>query len=61
VANSRWCNDVFGQQISNVTGSLPSDEVAPAQELDGMQDLWTTAKELLVDLDNEGEVRSMLV
>jgi tetratricopeptide (TPR) repeat protein len=61
VANSRWCNDVFGQQISNVTASLPSDVIANAQELDGMQDLWTTAKELLVDLDNEGEVRSMLV
>jgi predicted ATPase len=61
VANSRWCQDVFGQQISNVTASLPSDEVAAAQELDGMQDLWTTAKELLVDLDNEGEVRSKLV
>ncbi len=45
VANSCWCEDVFGRHISNLAGALPSDVVTAAQERGKTRDLWATAEE----------------
>ncbi|MCK4897462.1 MAG: tetratricopeptide repeat protein, partial [Anaerolineales bacterium] len=50
VANSCWCDDAFGQHISNVAGTLPYDVVTAAQERGKTRDFWATAKELLAEI-----------
>jgi tetratricopeptide (TPR) repeat protein len=50
-ANSRWCEDVAGQHIAAVAATLPPDVVAAAQERGRARDLWTTVRELLVELE----------
>ncbi len=51
VANSRWFEDVAGKHIAAVAATLPPDVVAAAQERGRARDLWTTAAELLVELE----------
>jgi hypothetical protein len=51
VANSCWCDDVFGRHISSVAGTLPSDVVTAAQERVETRDFWATAKELLAEME----------
>jgi len=47
VANSRWCEDVFGRHIKAVAATLPSDVVAAAQARGRSSDLWAAAKALI--------------
>jgi predicted ATPase/DNA-binding SARP family transcriptional activator len=50
VANSRWFEDVVGQQIADVAAALPAARVAVLQELGQARDLKATAAELLAEL-----------
>jgi tetratricopeptide (TPR) repeat protein len=52
VANSRWFEDVAGRHVAAAAAGLPLDVVAAAQERGWVRDLWTTIKELLVDLES---------
>jgi predicted ATPase len=51
VANSRWFEDVFGQQIATAAGALPPQAILAAQERGRMRDLWATVEELLTELE----------
>ena len=51
VANSRWYEDVAGRQIAAVAKTLPPEVVTAAEERGQSRDLWATAEELLVTLD----------
>jgi predicted ATPase/DNA-binding SARP family transcriptional activator len=44
VANSRWCQDLFGRHIDKVAATLPPDAVAAAQMRGHSQDLWAAAR-----------------
>ncbi len=50
VANSRWCEDVFGRHIKAVAATLPSDVAAAAQARGQSRDLWAAAKALLAEI-----------
>ena len=50
VANSRWCQDVFGRRIKAVAATLPSDVVAAAQARGQSRDLWAAAKALSAEI-----------
>ncbi|MFQ5854241.1 MAG: BTAD domain-containing putative transcriptional regulator [Anaerolineae bacterium] len=47
VADSRWCNDVFGQHISNVATALPPEAATAAQGREQARDLWAAAKAVI--------------
>jgi hypothetical protein len=49
VANSRWFEDVAGQQIAAAAETLAPDVVAAARERGQAGDLWATAEELLAE------------
>jgi len=51
VVNSRWMEDMFGQQISAVAAILPPEVVATAQKRGQTRDLWLTAVELLAEME----------
>ena len=51
VANSRWFQDVVGCQMTAVAEILPPKMVAEAQTRGQERDLWTTARELLAELE----------
>ena len=51
VAHSRWFEDVAGRHIDAVAKTLPPEVVVAAQERGQGRDLWTTAKELLAELE----------
>jgi hypothetical protein len=55
VANSRWFEDVAGREIAALAESLPPDVVAAAQERGRGRDLWATVRELLIELEGEGD------
>lgn len=55
VANSRWFEDVFGQQIATIAEALPPKAISAAQERGRARDLWATAKELLTELETQKE------
>jgi hypothetical protein len=50
VGNSRWFEDIAGQEIAKVAESLPAEVVTAAQERGRARDLWETASELLTEL-----------
>jgi predicted ATPase/DNA-binding SARP family transcriptional activator len=52
VANSRWFEDVAGKHIAAVAATLRPEVVAAAQEQGKARDLWATAAELLVELED---------
>jgi tetratricopeptide (TPR) repeat protein len=54
VSSSRWFEDVAGKHIAAVAAGLPSDLVAAAQERGRARDLEATVRELLVELEQEG-------
>jgi tetratricopeptide (TPR) repeat protein len=49
-ANSRWLEDIAGQQMATVTATLPPDVALAAQERGRSRDLETTAIELFLEL-----------
>jgi tetratricopeptide (TPR) repeat protein len=53
VTNSRWFEDIAGQQIAAVAETLPPEAVATAQERGCARDLWATADELLAELSGD--------
>ena len=54
VANSKWFDDIAGDEIGAVAAGLPA-EVAEAAKARGRGlDLWETAAELLVELEELG-------
>jgi tetratricopeptide (TPR) repeat protein len=53
VANSRWFEDVAGNEIAALAESLPPDVAAAAQERGRACDLWATVEKLLVELEGE--------
>jgi tetratricopeptide (TPR) repeat protein len=53
VANSRWYEDVFGQQMAAVEETLPPDVVAAARDRGRARDPDATAAELLADFSAE--------
>jgi DNA-binding SARP family transcriptional activator/predicted ATPase len=52
VANSRWFEDVVGQQIARAAATLPPEVAARARERGQTGDLETTVAALLVELDD---------
>jgi hypothetical protein len=50
VANSRWFEDVVGQQIRTMAASLPAEAVESAQEQGRLQNWDAMAAELLSEL-----------
>ena len=50
VANSRWFEDVAGQQLQTMTASLPAEVLDSAQERGRLQDWGVMAAELLSEL-----------
>lgn len=55
VANSRWFEDVAGEQVAAAAEALPADVVQAAQERGRARDLEATVRELLLEL---GEANS---
>jgi tetratricopeptide (TPR) repeat protein len=51
VANSRWFEDVAGKHVA-AAEALPPEVVVAAQERGRARDPWTTAEELLIELEN---------
>jgi tetratricopeptide (TPR) repeat protein len=47
VANSKWFEDVFGNEIEGITANLAPDNVQAAQERAQSLDVWETAQKLL--------------
>jgi tetratricopeptide (TPR) repeat protein len=53
VANSRWFETIVGRQITAAAATLPVEVVASAQERGRAREVWSTAKELLAELNSE--------
>ena len=51
VGNSRWFEDIAGQEIVAAAESLPPELVAAAQERGQARDIWETAAELLNEFE----------
>jgi tetratricopeptide (TPR) repeat protein len=51
VTNSHWCRHVFERQISTIASTLPPEVVTVVQERGKSRNMWSTAKELLTQLD----------
>lgn len=51
VANSRWCVDVAGRELSVIAATLPEDTLNDAQARGQAGDLWTTVAALLAELE----------
>jgi tetratricopeptide (TPR) repeat protein len=51
VANSRWFEDLIGQQIKTMTASLPAETIETAQEKGRSQDWDAMAAEILNELE----------
>ena len=51
IANSRWCQDVFGKPMAAAAASLPPEVVAAAQARGRALDLRATAEELAAELE----------
>jgi hypothetical protein len=51
VANSRWCEDVAGHELSAIAERLPAEIVAAARARGRARDLWSTVAALLDELD----------
>jgi len=54
VSNSRWFADVVGQPVETAAVTLSPEAVVAAQKRGRERDLWKTAAELLVELQ-EGD------
>lgn len=52
VANSCWFEDVIGRHITAAAATLSPQAVATAQEQGRGRDLWETAAELMVELED---------
>lgn len=52
LATSRWADDVFGRHITAIAATSPPEVVIAAQERGKALDLWTTAEELLVEMED---------
>jgi len=50
VANSKWFEDVFGQQITTLSAALPQEKRQAAQEKAQTLEVWQTAEDLLNSL-----------
>jgi hypothetical protein len=50
VANSRWFEEIAGQETAAAAETLPPDVVARAHERGRARDLWATVEELLEEL-----------
>jgi hypothetical protein len=50
VANSRWYEDLMGEDVKEWVASLPAEEVAAARARGQERDLWETVDELLKEL-----------
>ena len=51
IANSKWFDDIAGRHVREAAASLPPDVVAAAEARGRELDLWQTAEELLVELE----------
>jgi hypothetical protein len=51
VANSRWFEDLAGNEMAAAAAQLPPDVAAAAQERGRARDLWETVAELLAESD----------
>lgn len=49
MANSRWYEDIAGQELSAAAESLPPEVVSAAQIRGRERDIWETAAELLAE------------
>ena len=54
VANSKWFEDIAGNEIAEAAEGLPADVVEAAKARGRSLDLWETAKELLGELQELG-------
>jgi tetratricopeptide (TPR) repeat protein len=54
VANSRWCEDVAGHELTAIAETLPTEIVAAARARGQASDLWLTAAALLHEIDYDG-------
>jgi hypothetical protein len=54
VANSKWFDDIAGDQIARASERLPSEVVEAAKERGRALDLWEIARALLVELGEMG-------
>jgi tetratricopeptide (TPR) repeat protein len=50
IANSRWFEDLVGNQIAELGASLPQDAVTAAQKRGQARDLWATVNAILAEL-----------
>ena len=55
VANSCWFEDVAGRHIASAATALSPDVVDAAKERGRARDLWTTAEDLLAELEGAQE------
>jgi tetratricopeptide (TPR) repeat protein len=51
VANSRWYEEVAGQEIDALAAKLPPEVIAAAKERGRARDLWATVEELSAELE----------
>lgn len=51
IANSRWFEEIAGQEIAQAASTLPPDVVAEAEARGQARDLWSTAVALLEELE----------
>ena len=54
VANSKWFDDIAGNEIATMAEDLPVEVVKAAKARGRKLDLWETAQELLVELEELG-------
>ena len=58
VANSKWFDDIAGEEIAAVAAELPAEVVEAAKTRGRALDLWDTAQQLLDELEKLGWARS---
>jgi DNA-binding NarL/FixJ family response regulator len=52
VANSRWCEDVAGHELTAIAEALPVEIRTAARARGQARDLWSTVAALLAELDH---------
>ncbi|TFG65912.1 MAG: hypothetical protein E4H27_10370 [Anaerolineales bacterium] len=57
IANSRWFYDIAGKHIEKAAESLPTDVVEAAKACGRELDIWETAENLLVELNEDLAIR----